>query len=111
MIVVVRIAGRVKQKKKDIETMNRLKIRKKFSAVLVDRKDRVRMGMVNAVDKCVAYGPVSEDLIKKMDSRKKEDVYFLHPPRGGFKKSSKVAAPKGILGDNKDIAKLVERML
>ena len=41
----------------------------------------------------------------------KDNVYHLHPPIGGFKKSSKVAAPKGILGKNEDITKLVGRML
>jgi large subunit ribosomal protein L30 len=38
-------------------------------------------------------------------------VFALHPPRGGFKKSSKFLWPRGILGENKDINKLVLKML
>ena len=111
MIIAVRIAGRVKQKKKDLETMNRLKIRKKFSAILVDEKDKVRMGMVEAAGSCLAYGPIGDGLIKKLKPMEKNGVYFLHPPRGGFKKSSKLAYPRGILGKNSEISLMVERML
>ena len=71
------------------------------------------MGMVKAVGYMVAYGKVDEAFVKELDSKRpaKEGVHFLHPPRGGFKKSSKVAAPKGILGEHEDITKLVGRML
>jgi ribosomal protein L30/L7E len=113
MILVVRIAGQVKNKIKDNETMKRLKMEKKFSAILVDEKDVVRMGMVRSVNYMVAYGDVSDEFVKELKKARsaKGDVFFLHPPRGGFKKSSKVAAPKGILGKWDDISKLVGRML
>lgn len=39
------------------------------------------------------------------------NVFALHPPRGGFKKSSKLLWPRGILGQNKEINKLVLRMV
>jgi small subunit ribosomal protein S5 len=55
--------------------------------------------------------PINEELIKKLEERKKEKNYTLHPPRGGLKKSSKLQTPKGILGYNKEITKLIERML
>jgi len=112
-VLVLRIAGRVKNDKKDNETLKRLKMNKKFTAILVDDNDSVRMGMVRSVGHMVSYGKVDEDFVKKLSSKRtpKSGVYFLHPPRGGFKKSSKVAAPRGILGENKDIVKLVERML
>jgi len=86
---------------------------KKFTAILVEDKDVIRMGMLKAVGHMVAYGTIDDAFIKKLNSKRtpKEGVYFLHPPRGGFKKSSKVAAPKGILGKHKDIIKLAERML
>jgi len=113
MILVIRIAGQVKNKAKDNETLKRLKMNKKFTAILVDEKDVVRMGMVKAVGYMVAYGSVSDDFVKEMKKARKDKdgVFFLHPPRGGFKKSSKVAAPKGILGEHEDISKLVGRML
>ena len=86
---------------------------KKFTAILVEEKDSIRMGMVKAVKHMVAYGKVDDAFVKELNSKRKakEGVYFLHPPRGGFKKSSKVATPKGILGKHEDITKLVGRML
>jgi len=112
-ILVVRIAGRTKNKKEDNETLKRLKLNKKFTAVLVEDKDVIRMGMVKAVGHMVAYGTIDDAFLKKLNSERtaKKGVYFLHPPRGGFRKSSKVAAPKGILGKHKDIIKLAGRML
>jgi len=107
----VRIAGQVKNKKKDNETLKRLKMGRKFACVLVDGGDKIRMGMVRAVGHMVAYGSVSDEFVKLMKGRLKDGVYHLHPPRGGFKKSSRLPTPKGILGEHEDIAKLVERML
>ena len=113
VIAVLRIAGQVKNKKKDNETLSRLKLRRKFTLTLVDEKDAVRMGMVKAVAHMTAYGSVDEAFVKELESKRpgKEGVHFMHPPRGGFKKSSKVAAPKGILGEHEDITKLLSRML
>ncbi|MCK5321091.1 uL30 family ribosomal protein [Candidatus Pacearchaeota archaeon] len=113
MILVLRIAGQVKNKKKDNETLKRLKLNKKFTCILIKDDDIVRMGMVTAVAHMVAYGKVDDAFIKdlKLARKDNEGIYFLHPPRGGFKKSSKVAAPRGILGQHEDIVKLVGRML
>lgn len=111
--LVIRIAGQVKNKIKDNETMARLKLGKKFTAILVEEDDAVRMGMVRSIDKKVAFGKVGEDFIKELNEKRpaKEGVYFLHPPRGGFKKSSRLPTPLGILGKHEDIVKLVGRML
>jgi ribosomal protein L30/L7E len=111
--LVIRIAGQVKNKRTEVETLNRLKIRKKFASVLVDSEDVIRMGMVRAVDKKVAFGKVSEDFVKELNEKRpaKDGVYYLHPPRGGFKKSSRLPTPKGILGEHEDIVKLAGRML
>ncbi|MCR4284903.1 MAG: uL30 family ribosomal protein [archaeon] len=114
MILVLRIAGRAAKKKKDIETLNRLNLYRKFNCILVDEKDEVRKGMVLAVKHMVAYGTVGEDFIKELKKKrpsKDDKTYNLHPPIGGFKKSSRVATPKGILGFHEDITKLVGRML
>ena len=110
-MLVVRIAGQVKNRVKDNETLRRLKMNKKFSCVLVDEGDFVKMGMVRAVSHMVVYGSVSDDFVKSMKGRLKDGVYYLHPPRGGFKRSSRLPTPKGILGKNEDITKLVGRML
>ncbi len=112
-ILVIRIAGQVKNKIKNNETLKRLKMNKKFSATLIKDSDAVRIGMVKAVGHMVSYGKVDDAFIKELNLKRapKEGVYFLHPPRGGFKKSSKLATPKGILGKHDDITKLAGRML
>ncbi|MGC9309895.1 MAG: uL30 family ribosomal protein [Candidatus Nanoarchaeia archaeon] len=106
MIIVLRISGRVGQAKAIEETLNRLGLKRKFSFILVDEKDSIKMGMIKKVREHVSYGEVDEKLAEKLKGKK-----GLHPPRGGFKKSTKLEYPKGILGKNKDINKLIERML
>lgn len=111
MIAVVRISGRVGLSKSVKETLERLRLKRKLNCILIDEKDKVRMGMVEKVRREVCFGPVEDSLVKKMEDRKDNEIYRLHPPRGGFKKSTKVFYPDGILGKNKEIAKLIERML
>lgn len=113
-LLVIRIAGQPKNREKDNETLKRLKLEKKFASTIIDSTDTVRMGMVKSVSSLVSYGEVSDSFIKLLNEKrgkKDSNIFFLHPPRGGFKKSSKVSAPKGILGLQEDISKLAERML
>ena len=114
MIAVIRITGKVKNKQTTNETLKRLKLEKKFTCRLIENDDKVRIGMIKSVSTSVVYGKISDKLVKELKEKRGKEgkpVLFLHPPRGGFKKSSKVAYPKGILGYNKEIAKLLERML
>ena len=118
MIAVIRISGMVKVKKPIAETLDRLKLKRKYACVLVDEKDENIMGMVKKVKDFIAYGPIDKDTEKKLiEARGKKDVegnlkpfFRLHPPRKGI--NSKLPYPKGVLGNNKeDINKLIERML
>ena len=67
----------------------------------------------------VVYGEIDDKLIKEIETKRgKKDAdgklkpYFrLHPPIKGFRKSTKTSYPRGILGKNKEIAKLIVRML
>ena len=113
-VLVIRIAGRCKMNKKNEETLKRLKLYKKYSARMVDEKDKVMFGMVNAVKDEVAFGKIDTKLekeIKEKRGKKDSEMFALHPPRGGFKKSTKTRYPQGIRGDNPDIAKFAEKML
>ena len=48
----------------------------------------------------------------KLSDIKLKPFFRLHPPKGGFKKSTKIMWPKGILGNHhNDINKLIIRML
>jgi len=114
MIAIIRIAGQVKNRREVNETFERLKLGKKFTCRLVEEDDDVRLGMVRALKDNAVYGKISPELEKEMKEKRGKVgkvVYFLHPPRGGFKKSSKIAYPKGIMGHNKEIDKLLSRML
>ena len=114
MIAVIRIIGQCSEKKKTLETLKRLKLGKKYTTRLIDPTDKIRMGMIESIKESVMYGEISDDLVKEMkEKRGKEgkDVFFLHPPRGGFKKSTKMMRPKGILGKNPDTAKYIGKML
>ena len=112
MICVIRIKGQVKLNKEISETLNRLKLKKKYSCVILE-PTKENLGMINKVRNQIAFGEISEEMQKKLLEKRKtktKNFFRLHPPRGGIK--SKVHFPKGVLGDNKDkINKLLERML
>lgn len=138
MICIIRIKGNVGLEKGIVETLNRLRLRKKYSCVVVNLK-KEDFGMIKKVANFVAFGMIKkevfEELIekrgqmvnkgKKIDSKKIADellkgkkyeelnlkpFFRLHPPRKGIK--SKLHFPKGVLGDNKEkINDLVLRML
>ena len=138
MIAIIRIHGRVKLKEEIKETLSRLRLRRKLVCVLVEENDRTKLSMVEKVRGYVTYGKIDDDLIKQIIEKRGETIdgkkidkknvnkifegiekgewkikrfFRLHPPVGGFKKSTKQFSPKGILGKNKDISKLIARML
>lgn len=113
MIIVIRIAGKCNLKKDVENTFKRLKMEKKYSSILVDESDAVRIGMIKVLKNYVTFGKIEEGMLVKLKEKrdKGKSVFFLHPPRGGFKKSTKLAYPKGVLGENNEINKLIERML
>jgi len=118
MIAVIRISGLVNVKKPIAETLERLRLRKKYTCVLIDEKNTELMGMVKKVKDFVAYGTISKEMEKNLiEARGKKDAegnlkpwFGLHPPRKGIR--SKLHYPKGALGNHgDDINKLIERML
>lgn len=138
MIIAIRISGIVDKTKKINETLFRMRLRRKYSAVLL-KETQENLKLLQEVRNFVAFGQINEETLKlliekrakliggkkgkidaskiigQLDKNKLSDIgikpYFrLHPPIGGIK--SKIHYPKGILGDNKeDINKLVRRML
>ena len=138
MICIIRIRGRVGLKEEANETLNRLRLRRKYACVVV-KESRETLGMVNKVKNFLAFGELDgetfEKLIEKrgraLDKKKKinpkaiveglengktheemglKPFFRLHPPRKGIK--SKLHYPKGALGNHgKKISQLLERML
>ncbi|PIN91524.1 50S ribosomal protein L30 [Candidatus Pacearchaeota archaeon CG10_big_fil_rev_8_21_14_0_10_31_9] len=137
MIVVIRIAGMVNMNRPMEETLYRLRLRRKYSCVVVSESKEV-MGMLKKVRNLVSYEKIDENTLKELINKrgqsenKKAKIntegvikYFhenktldgsgikpffrLHPPRGGI--NTKYHFPKGVLGENKEINKLILRML
>lgn len=137
LILIIRISGMVKVNKFIEETLYRLKLRRKYSATIIKPTKDI-LGMIEKVRHYTSFGKIDkETLIKLLKARaqkidkksfKAEEIaeelisgkslkdlgfkpfFRLHPPRGGLK-SSKQQFPRGVLGPNKEINKLVERML
>jgi len=140
MICAIRIRGEVGLKKKVKETLHRLRLRKKYSCVVLNEK-KEQMGMIKKMKDSVAYGKIDDKTFitlietrgKAIDKKKKVDAkkvmegilngkkyeelnlkpfFRLHPPRGGIDSKKHFGVKKGVLGNNKEkINELIERML
>jgi len=140
MIAVIRITGNVKIKSEIRETLERLRIRRKFACVVLN-PTKEQLGMIKKVTDFVAFGEINkktfEELIekrgqkidktKKIDSKKiveelekgkkytelnLKPFFRLHPPRKGIESKKHFGFGKGVLGNNKDkINDLIGRML
>ena len=138
MICIIRIRGETKIDGDVKETFDRLRLRKKYSCIVIN-PNKEQIGMIRKLEDFTAFGEIKKDVFeklidargqrinksKKVDSKKAieelekgkryEDLnlkpfFRLHPPRGGIK--SKVHFPKGVLGNNGEkINGLVLRML
>ena len=65
MIAVIRIRGRVNVRRDVRETLEKLKLERKNSCILVPLSDAYK-GMVKTVENWVAYGPVNAETAKKL---------------------------------------------
>ena len=138
MIIAIRISGLVEMPPSEKETLFRMRLRKKYTAVLLKETDET-MQLIQHVRNFIAYGKLNqatfEELISKrakplgnnkikIDAKKiietieKSGIenagikpfFGLHPPRRGI--NSKRHFPRGVLGDNGEkINDLVRRML
>ena len=117
-IAVIRIKGKIGLKKPIVETLNRLRLRRKYVCVVLENNS-INLGMIKRVKDFVAFGEINEETYKelvakrgKKDEKGKLKPFFrLHPPRKGIK--SKLHFEEGgVLGNNKEkINKLIMRML
>jgi large subunit ribosomal protein L30 len=138
MKAIIRIRGQVGLKKEVKETLDRLRIRRKYACVVV-KDNPVLLGMLKKVENFVAYGDISKEMIlellkaraqpidkskkinaekaagefekgKKLQELNIKPFFRLHPPRKGI--NAKLHFPKGVLGNNKEkINDLIKRML
>ena len=114
-IVVIRIRGQIGIRGDVKETLNRLRIRKKYSCVVFENPNEVIMGMINKVRDFVAFGEIKKEdyeELKKVRGKKDKTFFRLHPPRKGIEAKKHFGVGKGVLGNNGDkINELLRRML
>ncbi len=123
LIAVIRLRGLVKIRK-DVElALSKHLLVKRTLHCAVCAK--VPQGVLQKCKDFITWGPIDKETLQKLVEKrgKPEDekkieagettVFRLHPPRGGFKKSTKLPFPKGELGlrDETSMQKLIVRML
>jgi len=141
MIVAIRIKGMVNVPKSIEATLSRLRLRRKYACVLLKESKEVLGMLKKVkyyISYGTLSNEVMRELIRKrakkygnksLTSAEIDDVlmklergtplkkigikpfFRLHPPIKGFKKGTKSLYPKGVLGENKEIDKLLIRML
>jgi len=115
MIAIIRIKGIVGISREIAESLHRLRLRRKYSCVVLEDATKEQLGMVKKVKDFVAFGEINEETYKELkEKRGKEGKKFfrLHPPRGGIDSKKHFGVKKGVLGDNGDkINELIGRML
>jgi len=130
LLVVIRISGMVKVNKDVAETLDRLKLRRKYACVLINSKNENLMGMLKKTRHHVAYGHIDKTALEKLlkergksiEGNKKEVKIDVVKVSEGLIKGkklsdfklkeffrlhppkkgikSKLHYPKGVLGDN-----------
>lgn len=120
MIIAIRIRGDVGLKTPQRETLNRLRLRRKYSCIVLEKPTKEQIGMIEKSRNFLAYGEIDEATYKKLkDARgqknadgKLKPFFRLHPPRGGIESKKHFGVGKGVLGNHGDkIKELLERML
>ena len=131
-IAVIRISGMVKVRKEIRETLDRLRLRRKYACVLVNQKNKSFLGMIEKVKFYVSYGTIDKNTLEKLikergkslEGDKKElKINFKEVVDGLLKGKklkdfrlkpffrlhpprkgikSKLQYPKGVLGNNRE---------
>ena len=139
MILVIRISGQVEISHAPKETLHRLRLRRKYSAVLLQPTPE-NLKLLKRIRNHITYGPINqetilelikkraqplkketkidaEEILSKLDKKTLKELgvkpfFRLHPPRGGIDaKKHFGTTKKAVLGENKKIDELVRRML
>jgi len=139
MIAVIRIAGQINIPRKIAEGLFRLRLRRKYSAVLMHTSSE-NIKLLKTLRNYIAYGEIDNETLKELIKKRsqpikrgqkinvesiileieKKDIsnlsikpfFRLHPPRGGIEAKKHFGVGKGVLGNNKEnINNLIRRML
>lgn len=141
MIAIIRIIGEVGVNRDLKETLDRLRLKRKYSCVVLPSPSKQHEGMIKKLKDSVAYGEIDNETFEKLiekrgkqiDKKKKIDskkiieelikgkkfedlnvkpFFRLHPARGGINTKRHFGKEKGVLGNHgKEINRLLERMI
>ncbi|MBI5804203.1 uL30 family ribosomal protein [Candidatus Pacearchaeota archaeon] len=135
MIAAVRISGKVDVPEKIENALTRIRIRRKYSAVLL-KPTKENLAILKKLRDYVAFGDINreiltelikkrafpkqknpEEIVRQLEKKSLSELgvkpfFRLHPPRGGIESKKHFGVGKGVLGDNKGkINDLIRRML
>jgi len=139
MIVVIRISGQIGLTSPVTETLYRMRLRRKYTAVLL-RPSSPNEKLLKRMRNHIAFGDIdketlteliksrgqplnstktidAEEIVSQLEKKSLKDLglkpfFRLHPPRGGIESKKHAGVGKGVLGDNKKaINELIRRML
>jgi len=118
MIAIIRIKGQIGLKREIVETLYRLRLRKKYVCVVLEKPTKEQLGMLKKVKDFVAFGEIDAATYKELKEKRGKKVdgklkpfFRLHPPRGGIESKKHFGVGKGVLGKNAKINELIRRML
>ena len=137
-LLVIRISGMVDVPYKVSHTLDHMRLRRKFSAILMPETIETTK-ILHKVRSFVAFGKISDEMLSKLISLRGESLkktkinsesvikglekkslselglkpfFRLHPPRKGIESKKHFGVGRGVLGDNGEhINLLLERML
>ncbi len=72
MVAVIRIAGMVKVRKDVAETLDRLRLRRKYACAIVDVNNKNIVGMLKRVKHYIAYGDIDSKILEKLIKERAE---------------------------------------
>ncbi|MEM2915839.1 MAG: uL30 family ribosomal protein [Candidatus Woesearchaeota archaeon] len=96
-LAVVRVRGQVRVHKGIARALEQLNLRKRHHATIVEESPAV-IGQLKKVQSYVTWGPVSEEVAKKLATRGRGNGrwFALHPPCKGYgRKGIKMPFSKG----------------
>ena len=64
MVAVIRIAGMVKVRRDVAETLDRLRLRRKYVCVVVDANNKNIVGMLKRVKHYIAFGEIDSKILE-----------------------------------------------
>ena len=118
-LAAIRVRGMIGQRKPVKDTLDMLGLKKKHVCVVLPKTDAV-LGMLKKVQDYVQWGEISDETIALLEEKRGskaiknefKHVYFLAPPKNGFRKGIKIPTSKrGVIGKTDAIGELIAKMV